>query len=343
MNLKEIKASASALASNFRGHIPMDEAVRTMVAVQPKYEEYWSDVERSVVAGNPLSQSLPTIWPDALVGAVKAGEESGKMEEVFAHITKATEIQLQLRKLLMKLTYPAGIGLAGVLVFILIMVLVAPNTARSFRAQDSNGITQLAFAMEAVFKPYWMMILAGVAVASVLAFKWATSEEGKGALTEIALQVPYLGPGLRDMYFGLWAEYMAMMSAAGITTDRAILLTVDLMPVSLRDGLVAFERDISVNNLSLEQAANVGALRADDPRQEWPLFIRRAFIVGDRAGDLDGEMQRIAPELIQQGVAKISVSIELGNVGATVLAGLLAASSFAGIYAPIIGAAKSFH
>lgn len=343
MNLKEIKVSASALASSFRGRIPMDEAVGMMVSVQPKYAEYWADVERSVQAGNSLSQSLPAIWPEALVGAVMAGEESGKMEQVFAHITKATEIQLRLRKLLMKLMYPALISLAGLTVFVLIMVLVAPSTARTFRAQNSNGITQLALAMEAFFKPYWMMVLAALAGGAVIGYKWAISDEGKAAMAEMALQVPYLGPGLRDMYFGLWAEYMAMMSAAGITTDRAILLTVNLMPVSLRDGLVAFERDISVNNLSLEEAANSAMLHADDPRQEWPLFVRRAFIVGDRTGDLDGEMQRIAPELLEQGITKISLSIELANIGATVVAGLLAASSFVGIYGPIIGAAKSFH
>lgn len=342
MNLKEIKESASALASQFRGHVPMAEAIVIMPTIQPKYAEYWEAVGRSIDAGNPLSSSLHEIWPEALVSAVIAGEEAGKMEAVFTHIAKAIQIQLDLRKLLMKLVYPAVIGVAGVLVFIGIMVLVAPKTARVFRSMEANPITALSMAMESFFLNYWMVVLAGAVGGAVVAYKWAESQEGKETLLELALSVPYVGLGLKDLYFGLWAEYMAMMAAAGITTDRAILLTLPLMPSSLQGGLAAFERDISVNNLPLEDAANVALMRDDDPRREWPLFIRRALILGDRTGVLDQELLRVAPELVEQGVTKVSRAIDFGNVGATVVAGLLVAMSFLAVYAPIVGAIKTF-
>lgn len=343
MTLAEIKVAASTLASNCRGRLTMPEAVAMMVTVQPHYADFWREAERSIHAGNPLSTCLPAVWPAALVAAVKAGEESANMEQVFAQISKASEIQQQLRKLLMKLLYPAAIGLAGVVLFFFTMLFVAPNTARSFRAQDANAITQLALSMEALFVPYWPAVLAALVVSLAFGLKWAASTEGKAALSAIGLALPYLGPGLREMYFGIWAHYMAMLCAAGMSTDRAILLTLELMPLPLREGLLVFERDISRNNLALSTAANVASLSEADPRQLWPLFVRRAFIVGDRTGDLAGELQRIAPELIALGVEKISLAIEFGNIAATIIAGVLAASSFVGIYAPIIGAVKTFH
>lgn len=343
MTLAEIKVAATTLASNCRARLTMLEAVAMMAKVQPKYTSFWREAERSIHAGNSLSTCLPAVWPAAQVAAVKAGEESGTLEQVFAQISKASEMQLQLKKLLMKLLYPAAISLAGVLLFFFTMVFVAPNTARSFRAQDANAITQLALAMEALLKPYWPVVLVVLALGLALGLKWAFSNEGKAVLVAIGFALPYLGPGLREMYFGLWAHYMALLCATGISTERAILLTLELMPQPLREGLLAFEQDISRNNLALSAAANIASLSAADPRQGWPLFVGRAFLVGDRTGDLAGELQRIAPELLAQGVEKISLSIEIGNLAATMIAGVLAASSFVAIYAPMIGAAKSFH
>lgn len=342
MNLHEIKDSANALASQFRARVSMAEAVAVMPTIQPGYSDFWEEVARSIDAGNSLSLSLPKVWPEALVSAVIAGEEAGKMEQVFAHISKTLMIQLSVRKLLMKLIYPAAIGIAGIVVFICIMVFVAPSTARVFRAQNANAITILSMAMESFFKAYWMVVIAGCVTAVIVFFKWASSEEGKETLVEFALGLPYVGVGLTDLFFGLWAEYMAMMAGAGLTTERSILLTQDVLPPSLRLGLVAFERDLSVRNLPLQDAANVALMREDDPRQDWPLFIRRAFIVGSRTGVLDEQFLVVAPELREQGIARVDVAISTASIGATVLAGILVALSFVAIYAPILGAVKTF-
>ena len=342
MNLKQIKESARSLASQFRGNITMADAVRIMPTIQPSYAEYWENVANSIEAGNPLSASLPQVWPEALVSAVVAGEEAGKLEPVFSRITKAVDIQLSLRKQIFKLIYPGVIGTAGILAFIVIMVKVAPNIARTFRATESNAVTSLAMVMESFVLNYWLVILSGIGALLFFLTRWLSTEEGRATVLDIALSVPFLGHGLKDIYFGLWAEYMAMMTEAGIPTNRGVLLTLKVVPESLQGGFVAFERDLSINNLSVQDAASINLLREDDPRQEWPLFVRRALILGAQAGRLDSELQYAGEELVEQGVIKVTAALWTANVVATVFAAFLVAMSFVAVYAPILGSVKTF-
>lgn len=343
MNLKQIFESSSALASQFRGNIPMAEAVGVMPSVQPLYAEFWQEVARSIEAGNRLSDSLPTIWPEALVSAVVAGEEAGKMESVMTRITDAVRIQLDLRKALTKMVYPAVIGLAGMTVFLGVMVFVAPKTIKSFKAVNLNLVSQLSLLLEEVVKGYWMVILAGLAAAIVAGVRWGATEEGKNTILEAMLRIPYLGPGLSQLFFGLWAQYMSLMYSAGIALDRAILLTVKVVPESLQEGFLAFERDLTIGNKPVSEAADITRLTLNDPRQEWPLFVRRALVIGDKTGAIDTELSRVSPELVLQGVEKVNRAIFFSNLMATTAAGIMVSMSFVAIYSPILSAMRQLH
>lgn len=343
MNLREITDSASDLASHIRCGVPTAEAVGVLAIAQPSYGPFWEDAARKVAAGNPLSDSLGEVWPAPMVSAIKAGEEVGKMDDVFSHVIDTLAIQAAMQRLLRKLIYPGLIALAGLVMFVLIMVFVAPSTARSFRASNANGITRLSLVMESFVLGFWPFIIAGCIGAAVAFYRWATSPAGKNRLIQWALQIPYFEQAVIDLYFGFWARYMAMMTSAGLPTSRAIQVTTPIMPESLRDGLAAFDHDISVRNLPLQDAANTQKMSAGDPRQRWPLFIRRAFITGDRAGSLDTQLLAASPELIRRGTERFEVILRGAEIVATAAAAALVALSFAGIYGPIIGAIKTYH
>lgn len=340
MNLKEIHESARTLASQFRGRVPMPDALQLMASVQPTHEEFWMSAVVSIEAGNPLSASLRGVWPPALVSAVIAGEASGDLESVFSRIVKTVRIQLDLRRTFMKLAYPAGIALAGVVVFINIMVFIVPMTTRAFGSKRGTGnfITEVALAMESFFTNYWMVFFGAVAGGVFLLVRWVKSEQGMSALQDMALGVPKLGDGLVELYFGLWSEYMALMFAAGIAIDRAVVLTVEVMPASLRGGFELFVNDLLINSVTLQQAVDPKRLSADDPRLQWPLFVRSALTSGHNTGEVDVEFMLIAPELVELGVTKVQTFIAIANGAAIAMAASLIGVSFMAIYLPMFAA-----
>lgn len=344
MTLNEVWEAAGSLASQFRAQVEIQDAVGTMSSAQPQYAEFWDDAKASIESGNPLSVSLAKVWPDSLVGAVKAAEESGTMEEVFSRVTEAVGIQIELRKTMMKLAYPVGITAVAVLAFIVVMTIAVPMTTRSLGLKaDGNFMTSLAFAMEAFFLKSWVLVLAGVAAGVVFGVKWIQSEEGRKAMMELGLKVPIVGEGLHLLSFGIWAKYMSLMFSAGIALDRSISLTVGTLPDSRQVGFEAFLRDITTNNYPVNYAANVENLSDDDARHQWPLFIRRAFLVGDKTGRIDDQMNVVAPELIKDGVRRIERGVEFGKVLATAVAGMLISLVLFAVYSPTFSAIRNLH
>jgi len=337
MNLKQVSLSAKALYSQIKGGISLSETVLTMAVVQPAFQEFWTDTYRSIENGNPLSVSLRSVWPDTIVDAVVAGEESGKLESVLGSIVDAVAIQLQLRKTMRRLIYPVGIFCVGILMFVAILVFIAPTTVRSLLGSKvpDNFLISMSFWMESFMFSYWMYVVGGLAMGIALVVQWMQSAEGKVAVLEFGMRLPVIGPGLELMYFGLWCKYMSLMCASGIDFVRSILLTLNVVPPMLQDGFVLLERDLVVMSKSIYASVDIKQMSEDDPRRNWPLFVRNAMTVGAKTGDHEVEFLRVAPQLIADGIDKLEAAISIGEVAATIFAGAIVGGSFLAIYVPL--------
>lgn len=340
MTLQEIYNSSRNLASQFRGGISMHEAVSTMAGAQPAYEQFWEESAVQVEAGNSLSTVLAKVWPESLVSAVVAGEESGSMVEVFSRIAKTTEIQLGIRKSFMRLVQPVSISLIAVLVFICMMVFLVPMITRSFASKHMkpSGLVALALQMESFFLKYWLVVFAAIGAGIFIFWRWVNTEEGKNAVLEWALGLPVLGDGLRLIFYGAWADYLGLMYGAGIPIERSMNLSMGIVPVSMRTGFELFVNDITVNSVSLSDAVNPARLAKVDPqdaRLEWPLFIRNAMRVGDKTGLIDKELALISPELTESGVDVVNRFVAKANLMSIVLAIVLVGMCYMAIYMPM--------
>lgn len=340
MTLTDQRRSAQTLSSSVRAGISLPEIARDLAQMQPEFAEHWGRAEISVSAGQALYESLDGVWPEALVRAVQAGEEAGQLDPVLRHIVKALAIQNDIATALKGLRFPAAVVAFGVLTFIGLMVTSIPSTARSLRVEDANALVKLSLAMEAITQSYWMPITGGLTFAFYKVVNWFNTEQGKAAALDFGLKVPHLDEPLRNLYFGLWCEYLSLMVRAGITVPKALELTAPILPPSLRPGLEAMRNDLVDLNLSLEAAVDVerlGRLSQRDPRLDWPRYVRQVFIVGDRTGMLDEELSRIGPMLIEEGVVALKAFCKAAEVIATIAGVATAVICFMAVYSPIIG------
>jgi type II secretory pathway component PulF len=119
------------------------------------------------------------VWPTALVNALKAGEESGKVTDVLSQISESLNLQKTINEALSGLVYPAGVIVAALLNFLGLMVFAVPKTARTIHAENTNAITQLAVSMESFFNAYWPFLLMGLVLALLKLYTWVSSPEGR--------------------------------------------------------------------------------------------------------------------------------------------------------------------
>ncbi len=341
MNLKEIGASAAALGNQMQAGIPLDQALRRLAQMQPAYAEYWSRAVLSVQAGRLLSETLSEIWPETLNGVVKAGEQSGKLDGVFSRIEETIELQQKLRGATMQLAYPFGMGLAGLAVFIGFMVFVLPGLNKSLGTNSKSFVFDLSSWMSTFAHENWTMILGGIIAGVALIVAWLRTQEARAAVLDMFLGVPVIKDAFRDLYFGLWANYMAMVVAAGITTTEALKMTAVVLPSVMNDSVLAFERDLTVSHRSMSDAVDPEKLPANDLRVVWwPFYISNAFIIAEQTGAIDRELLRVAPSLIKDGMAKLGSVISVANVVALAVSAFLIVSPLAAYYVEIFSAVQ---
>lgn len=339
MTLKETGAAAAALGNQVAAGIPVDQAVTRLAQLQPVYGEFWTRAALLVQSGRPLSEALAEVWPAALVSAVKAGERSGTLDGVLARIEANVEMQLSLRATMLKLAYPAGMGLAGLAVFVGFMVFVLPGLAKSLATKSQGFVFELSTWMSAFVFENWMTLLVGAAVGVVALAAWLRTPEAQMLILDLLLEIPVIKTALRDMYFGLWANYMAMMAAAGITTSEALKLTGSVLPAGLRESVEVFERDLSVHNRSMYEAANLSKLSPGDARVKWwPFYVSNAFLVAEQTGEIDRELLRVAPSLIKEGVKTMDNVIAVANVVALAVSAFLIVAPLGAYYTEIFSA-----
>lgn len=343
MTLKEIGAAASALGNQVGAGIPIDQALSRMGQMQPNHTEFWLRAAQEVRSGGFLSTSLGEVWPSALVSAVRAGEHSGKMDQVFARIEETIELQLSLRGTVMQLAYPVGMGVAGIGVFLGFMVFVLPMLAKSLgRTESTSPIFQLSAWLSVFVLGNWVALAVGLIVGILALVAWLKTEEARNKILDVFLTVPIVREALRNMYFGLWANYMALMVASGISTTNALKLTAPVMPGGLRESVEVFERDLSVNNRSLFESADISKFSETDPRAKWwPFYIVNAFTVAEQTGLIDKELLRVAPALIKEGVKALNSVVAVANVIALALSGLLIMAPLAAYYNEIFAAIRT--
>lgn len=339
MTLKETGAAAAALGNQVAAGIPVDQAVTRLVQLQPGYGEFWTRAALLVQSGRPLSDALAEVWPAALVSAVKAGERSGTLDGVLARIEANVDLHLSLRATMFKLAYPVGMGVAGLVVFIGFMLFVLPGLAKALATKSQGLVFELSKWMSAFVFENWMMLLVVGGVGFVLLVIWLRTPEAQALILELLLELPVLRTALRDMYFGMWSNYMAMMVAAGISTSEALKLTGSVLPATLQESIDIFERDLSVHNRSMYEAANLSKLDADDARVKWwPFYISNAFLVAEQTGEIDRELLRVAPPLIKEGVKAMNNVIAAANVVALAVSAFLIVAPLGAYYTEIFTA-----
>ena len=342
MNLKEIGSTAAALGNQIGAGIPIDQALSRMAQMQPGYADFWHRVVQEVRAGRLLSASLGEIWPESLVSAIQAGEQSGSMDTVFKRIEETIELQLSLRGTAMQLGYPLGMGVAGITVFLAFMVFVLPTLARSIGGGSNSPIFQFSAWLSVIVLENYIALTASIAAAIFALVSWLKTAEARSAVLSFCMGIPVMKDALRDMYFGLWANYMAMMVTAGLPTTQALKLTAPVLPGALRESIELFERDLSIDNKSLSASSDVSKLTPSDLRvQWWPFYISNAFIVAEQTGEIDKELLRVAPSLIKDGVRTLNRVIAVANVFALIFSGLLIVSPLAAYYSEIFSAIRN--
>ncbi|WP_457805554.1 type II secretion system F family protein [Stenotrophomonas maltophilia] len=346
MNAKQVHRSVATLQSLLQAGRTLSDAVAMLAKRDAKNADFWRDAVTKVRTGRPLSEILHGVWPAEGVAAIRAGEASGKLAAVLDEYYESLLLQDRLVKSARRIFYPAGIVAGAVVVFLGMFLTVVPIIGESLQhmaggAQEAPALTRMAIEAQTWILDNWVIVLMSVGAAASLVVSWLRMPATKEDLVKLVLGLPVVGPALTLMAFGLWARFAAMSIAAGIPAAAALRSTASILPFPLRSGVLLLADDLSVRHRSMTDAINLAKLPQSDPRQTWPDDVLIAFTNGDMTGQLDKELNRVAPVMLRDGERVFDKAIELATNASMFGAAILVGSNLLIVYLPMLSGLKN--
>jgi len=188
-------------------------------------------VSEDIQAGSSISLALskhPDVFSEFYVNMVKAGEESGKLNQTFTYLADYLDRQYQLTsKTKNALIYPGFVITIFVAVMVMMFVFIVPKLAEIIKesGQAVPFSTKVVMGISAFMVKYWIFMLMGVVALFIYIIKLTRSESGKKYLDSIKISLPVFKNIYTKLYLSRIADNMETMLSSGISILRAIELT----------------------------------------------------------------------------------------------------------------------
>ena len=280
------------LASLLSAGLPLYEALKT---VEEKYADepihhIYLDITDQVKHGKSLSEALQkhsTCFDEVYIAIVHAGEQTGKLENVFAHLEKLYSRQHKLKKQLQgALVYPLFLlSFAAVVVYVLLFVMV-PMMKDFFEGRDLHPLTQVILATSdfATQNSLLLLTVFVLTISGVVLF--IRSQAGKEYLQTLSLRIPLIRRVVIQAALLKFTRILSVLLASGVPLLESLRLSRQ----------VVTNRELSNGLQTGEQAALQGKSLAESYGQSrhFPSLFIRMVAVAEESGKMDIMLSSIA-------------------------------------------------
>lgn len=243
-----------------------------------------SDVVDDIQAGNTISTALEKhgkIFSPFYVNMVRAGEESGKLDQTFSyladHLDRSYAVTSKAKNALI---YPAFVVFTFITVMILMLTLVIPRISAIFinSGQELPIYTKMVVGLSNFFVSYGVFIAILIIVAGFFAWKFSKTEQGKFSVSGLKLSIPFLGSLYRKLYLSRISDNLGTMLSSGIAMVRAIEISATVV------GDSTYEKLLLESSQAIKSGSPVSESLGRYP--EIPNIMIQMIRVGEETGEL---------------------------------------------------------
>ncbi|OGG79428.1 hypothetical protein A3A39_00520 [Candidatus Kaiserbacteria bacterium RIFCSPLOWO2_01_FULL_54_13] len=197
----------------------------------PALAEKLSAVANDIQSGATISSALsrhPDVFSTFYVNMVRAGEESGKLDETFAFLADYLDRNYEItQKAHNALIYPAFILLTFVVVMGLMMTLVIPNLAVML-AEVGQGIpiyTRVVIGVSNFLVRYILLLGILLVVAGVVLYRFSATPGGREMFSRARMQIPAIGGIYKKLFLSRISDNLSTMLKSGVQILRGLEVT----------------------------------------------------------------------------------------------------------------------
>lgn len=284
-------------------------------------------------AGSSISAALakhPKVFSTFYVSMIKAGEESGKLDQTFGYLADYLDRTYELvTKARGALIYPAFVIFTFLVVMILMFTVVIPKISAVLveSGQDIPVYTKIVLGISNALVDYGIFVAIGVVGLAYVGYRYIKTPSGGMAFDRIKLSIPYLSTLFRKLYLARLADNMNTMLVSGIPMIRALELTSDVINNRIYNALLAQAVESVKGGKPVSEALS--------GNREIPGIMVQMIKVGEETGELGNVLKTVAAFYSREVRTAVDAMVDLIEPLMIVLLGLGVAFLLASVLVPI--------
>lgn len=291
----------------------------------PGFRQVVAGLIEDIEGGLRLSEAManhPYIFDGVFVALVRAGEQSGQLNEVLDELAENLKWQDEMAGQAQRaLIYPMIVLVVVVAVIFILMIFLVPQLASTFKSLVPKlpRETELLIGLSNVFVKYWYLMIgipAGAAAAIYVVAQ--TNENLQHRLATISIKLPVLGPIRFKIMLARFSTFFAMLYRSGISVLDCIQICEKIMGNRvMEEALQRVGRSISEGQ---------GISQAFTATKLFPPLVLRMLRVGESTGGLDAALLNVSyfyNREVREGIARMQSLI--GPATTLLLGGLIVA------------------
>ena len=245
-----------------------------------------------VQGGASLSEALAKhtrIFSEFFVNMVRAGESSGRLDEILDRLAGYLEKADMLRnKVRASLFYPALVSILAFSITAFLVIVVVPKFQGIFTSLGGTlpMPTQVLLTLSAFLRKYFLLMGAAGVVALAALRVFLTTPVGQLWFDRVKLRLPLVGPLLLKVAIARFTRTLATLSKSGVP----ILTSLEIVAKTAGNRLI--EHAALAARSSIREGANIA-----DPLAKsriFPPMVTRMISVGEKTGELERMLSKIS-------------------------------------------------
>ena len=297
---QDLATMTRQLSTLISAQIPLVDSLTALTdqVTNVKLRNVVSSVKEGVVQGQRFSEALaahPKVFSGLFIHMIAAGEASGAMEVVLERLADLMEKQARLKaKILGALMYPLIMALVGMGLMGFLLVSVVPKVTKIF--EDVKATlplpTRLLIGLSHAIGDYWyLFLLLGVGLFFGLR-RYLRTARGKSVYDRTVLRVPIFGKLFRMVEISRLSRTLSTLLGSGVNLLNALEIVKRILQNSL------FVQALEETRVSVREGEPLAEpLRRS---QQFPPVVIHMIAIGEKTGDLERMLGRVADNYDQQ-------------------------------------------
>lgn len=340
---KDIVVFARQLSVLIASTVPIVRALRILSkqTESKTLRRIVGEIADAVDGGARLSAAMhqhDTVFDDFFVHMIRAGETTGRLDEVLVYLADQKESDYQLMsKIIGSMIYPVFIIGVLIIIMIFMIIFVIPSLLDVVAQTGSElpFVTKVLLAVSNLAQGYWWLGLLLALFAAGVYLVGRRQPRGREIIDNVKLRVPVLGRIFRNIYLARMSRSLSNLLASGVPVNRSIEIVSDIVGNSVYKGILVTARaDIeggSTLSTSLEKSEKL-----------IPQMVTQMIAIGEETGRSDQILAKIADFYANEVDSLTSSLVSLIEPLIIIAIGIGAATLVAGILLPIYQVTSTF-